>query len=136
MSVQWIACPECTFKLPYAILGKQGSFRTGGEFATLCRHRAGFARPAQLVLHHQRHHGLPATARKDPYGRRIGHDRPDRPAITDGFRQGRCRLRSYAQQELAVSVGEHLRVRVMDEDQRPRTAPDRTRVVAEERQLG
>ena len=45
MSVQWIACPECTFKLPYAILGKQGSFRTGGEFATLCRHRAGFARP-------------------------------------------------------------------------------------------
>lgn len=39
MSVQWIACPECAFKLPYAILGKQGSFRTGGEFTTLCRHR-------------------------------------------------------------------------------------------------
>ena len=40
MSVQWIACPDCAFKLPYAILGKQGSFRTGSEFATLCRHYA------------------------------------------------------------------------------------------------
>lgn len=40
MSVQWIACPECAFRLPYAILGKQGSFRTGREFATLCRHYA------------------------------------------------------------------------------------------------
>lgn len=39
MSVQWIACPDCAFRLPYAILGKQGSFRTGSEFATLCRHR-------------------------------------------------------------------------------------------------
>lgn len=39
MSVQWIACPECSFRLPYAILGKQGSFRTGGEWASLCRHR-------------------------------------------------------------------------------------------------
>ena len=39
MSVQWIACPECAFRLPYAILGRQGSFRTGREFATLCRHR-------------------------------------------------------------------------------------------------
>jgi hypothetical protein len=38
MSVQWIACPDCAFKLPYAILGKKGSFRTGREFATLCRH--------------------------------------------------------------------------------------------------
>lgn len=43
MSVQWIACPDCAFKLPYAILGKQGSFRTGREFATLCRHRPGAA---------------------------------------------------------------------------------------------
>ena len=40
MSVQWIACPDCAFKLPYAILGKQGSFRTGREFASLCRHYA------------------------------------------------------------------------------------------------
>jgi len=39
VSVQWIACPDCAFKLPYAILGKQGSFRTGREFTTLCRHR-------------------------------------------------------------------------------------------------
>lgn len=39
MSVQWIACPDCAFKLPYAILGKQGSFRTGREFSSLCRHR-------------------------------------------------------------------------------------------------
>ena len=39
MSVQWIVCPDCAFRLPYAILGKQGSFRTGREFATLCRHR-------------------------------------------------------------------------------------------------
>lgn len=39
MSVQWIACPECAFRLPYAILGRQGSFRTGREFASLCRHR-------------------------------------------------------------------------------------------------
>lgn len=39
VSVQWIACPDCAFKLPYAVLGKQGSFRTGREFATLCRHR-------------------------------------------------------------------------------------------------
>ena len=39
MSVQWIACPDCAFKLPYAILGKQGSFRTGREFTTLCRQR-------------------------------------------------------------------------------------------------
>lgn len=38
MSVQWIACPDCAFRLPYAILGKQGSFRTGREFASLCRH--------------------------------------------------------------------------------------------------
>jgi hypothetical protein len=42
MSVQWIACPDCAFKLPYAILGKQGSFRTGREFGSLCRHRAEF----------------------------------------------------------------------------------------------
>ena len=48
MSVQWIACPECTFKLPYAILGKQGSFRTGREFGALCRHRASFANPDSL----------------------------------------------------------------------------------------
>jgi hypothetical protein len=40
MSVQWIACPECAFKLPYAILGRKGSFRTGREFASLCRHLA------------------------------------------------------------------------------------------------
>ncbi len=40
MSVQWIACPDCAFRLPYAILGKQGSFRTGREFASLCRHYA------------------------------------------------------------------------------------------------
>ena len=40
MSVQWIACPECAFRLPYAILGKQGSFRTGREFASLCHHYA------------------------------------------------------------------------------------------------
>jgi len=40
MSVQWIACPECAFKLPYAILGKKGSFRTGSEFASLCRNLA------------------------------------------------------------------------------------------------
>ena len=39
MSVQWIACPDCAFRLPYAIRGKQGSFRTGREFASLCRHR-------------------------------------------------------------------------------------------------
>ena len=39
MSVQWIVCPECAFRLPYAILGRQGSFRTGREFATLCRRR-------------------------------------------------------------------------------------------------
>ncbi|MEO7793435.1 MAG: hypothetical protein ABIV06_01570 [Thermoanaerobaculia bacterium] len=39
MSVQWIACPECAFRLPYAILGRRGSFRTGSEFTTLCRHR-------------------------------------------------------------------------------------------------
>jgi len=39
MSVQQIACPECAFRLPYAILGRQGSFRTGSEFASLCRHR-------------------------------------------------------------------------------------------------
>lgn len=39
MSVQIIACPECAFRLPYAILGRQGSFRTGSEFASLCRHR-------------------------------------------------------------------------------------------------
>ena len=43
MSVQWIVCPDCAFKLPYAILGKQGSFRTGREFGSLCRHRAEFA---------------------------------------------------------------------------------------------
>lgn len=48
MSVQWIACPDCTFKLPYAILGKQGSFRTGGEFGALCRHRSGFANPESM----------------------------------------------------------------------------------------
>jgi hypothetical protein len=41
MSVQWIACPECAFKMPYAVLGKRGSFRTGSEFATLCRHLSG-----------------------------------------------------------------------------------------------
>lgn len=41
MSVQWLACPECAFRLPYAILGKQGSFRTGREFASLCHHYAG-----------------------------------------------------------------------------------------------
>ncbi len=40
MSVQWIACPDCAFRLPYAILGRQGSFRTGREFASLCRHYA------------------------------------------------------------------------------------------------
>lgn len=45
MSVQWIACPDCAFRLPYAILGKQGSFRTGREFGSLCRHLAGSARP-------------------------------------------------------------------------------------------
>ncbi len=39
MSVQWIACPNCAFRLPYAILGRRGSFRTGSEFASLCRHR-------------------------------------------------------------------------------------------------
>lgn len=39
MSVQLIACPECAFRLPYAILGRQGSYRTGSEFAALCRHR-------------------------------------------------------------------------------------------------
>jgi len=39
MSVQMIACPECAFRLPYAIVGRQGSFRTSTEFATLCRHR-------------------------------------------------------------------------------------------------
>ncbi|MEO8195435.1 MAG: hypothetical protein ABI689_01805 [Thermoanaerobaculia bacterium] len=39
MSVQWISCPDCAFRLPYAILGRQGSFRTGSEYATLCRHR-------------------------------------------------------------------------------------------------
>ncbi|MEO8274876.1 MAG: hypothetical protein ABI639_01575 [Thermoanaerobaculia bacterium] len=39
MSVQLIHCPECTFRLPYAVLGRQGSFRTGGEYASLCRHR-------------------------------------------------------------------------------------------------
>ena len=48
MSVQWIACPDCAFKLPYAILGKQGSFRTGREFGSLCRHRSGFANPESL----------------------------------------------------------------------------------------
>ena len=48
MSVQWIACPDCAFKLPYAILGKQGSFRTGGEFGALCRHRSSFANPESL----------------------------------------------------------------------------------------
>jgi len=39
VSVQWITCPECACKLPYAILGRQGSLRTGHDFATLCRHR-------------------------------------------------------------------------------------------------
>ncbi len=48
MSVQWIVCPECAFKLPYAILGRQGSFRTGREFATDCRHRPELANPQSM----------------------------------------------------------------------------------------
>jgi hypothetical protein len=38
VSVQLIACPDCAFRLPYAILGRQGSYRTGREFVGLCKH--------------------------------------------------------------------------------------------------
>lgn len=39
MSVRTIDCPDCAYRLVYATLGAQGSYRTEASFAKLCRRK-------------------------------------------------------------------------------------------------